>query len=75
MRHLTLMLLLLVTTLSRKPMVVPHDAREPCPVVSTRVLREAPATCLQAGVQARMEYLQRSLQRLRQQMERLVPQS
>jgi hypothetical protein len=51
------------------------DGQELCPVVSTRVLRDAPAICLQAGVQAKMEHLQRTLQRLRQQMERLVPQS
>jgi hypothetical protein len=67
--------LLLLLTLSRESIVAPHDARELCPVVSTWVLRDAPATCLQAGVQARMEQLQRSLQRLRQQMERLVSQS
>ena len=51
------------------------DARELCPPVSTRVLRDAPAICLQAGVQAKMKHLQRTLQRLRQHMERLVPQS
>jgi hypothetical protein len=67
-------LLLLLWTLSNA-LTLPHDGQELCPVVSTRVLRDDPAVCLQAGVQARMEQLQRSLQRLRQQMERRVPQS
>jgi hypothetical protein len=57
------------------PSIVPDERQPLCPVVSTRVLRDAPATCLQAGVQAKMEQLQRSLQRWRQQMERPVPQS
>jgi hypothetical protein len=57
------------------PSMVPDDRQPLCPNVSTLVLRDAPAICLQAGVQAKMEQLQRSLQRLRQQMERRVPQS
>jgi hypothetical protein len=57
------------------PSMVPDDRQPLCPTVSTLVLRDAPATCLQAGVQAKMEQLQRSLQRWRQQMERPVPQS
>lgn len=68
-------LLLLLWTLGSEPMLRPHDAREPCPAVSTRVLREAPAICLHPGMQAKMEQLQRTLQRLRQQMERRMPQS
>jgi hypothetical protein len=67
--------ILLVTLALVGPLMVPDDRQPLCPAVSTRVLRDAPAICLQAGVQARMEQLQRSLQRLRQQMERLVPQS
>jgi len=67
--------ILLLTLALVGPSMVPDDRQPLCPAVSTLVLREAPATCLQAGVQARMEHLQRTLQRLRQQMERLVPQS
>jgi hypothetical protein len=67
-------LALLLWTLSTA-LTLPHDGQEVCPVVSMHVLRDAPAPCLQAGVQARMEQLQRSLQRLRQQIERRVPQS
>ena len=69
------LVLVALLTLSQAPMLAPHDARELCPPVSTRVLRDAPVICLQAGVQAKMEHLQRTLQRLRQQMQRLVPHS
>ncbi len=55
--------------------IVTANVQQVCPVVSTRVLRDAPAICLKAGVQAKMEHLQRSLQRLRQQMERRMPQN
>jgi hypothetical protein len=66
---------LLLTLAMVGPSMVPDDQQPLCPAVSTLVLRDAPATCLQAGVQAKMEHLQRTLQRLRKQMERLVPQS
>jgi hypothetical protein len=71
----TLLSIWLLTLALVGPSMVPDDRQPLCPLVSTRVLRDAPATCLQAGVQARMEQLQRSLQRLRQQMERRVPRS
>ncbi len=71
MRHLSLMLLLL---LSSKPML-PDDRHALCPLVSTRVLKDAPPVCLQAGVQARMEQLERTLQRLREQVQHLAPRS
>jgi hypothetical protein len=67
--------LVLLTLALVGPLMVLDDRQPLCPAVSTIVLRDAPAICLQAGVQARMEQLQRSLQRLRQQVERLVPQS
>jgi hypothetical protein len=67
--------LVLLTLALVGPLMVLDDRQPLCPAVSTLVLRDAPAICLQAGVQARMEQLQRSLQRLRQQVERLVPQS
>jgi hypothetical protein len=67
--------ILLLTLTLVGPSMIPDDPQPLCPAVSTRVLRDAPAICLQAGVQAKMEHLQRTLQRLRQQMERLVPQS
>jgi hypothetical protein len=57
------------------PSMVPDDRQPLCPAVSTLVLRNAPAICLQAGVQAKMKHLQRTLQRLRKQMECLMPQS
>ena len=66
---------LLLTLALVGPSMIPDDRQPLCPAVSTLVLRDAPAICLQAGVQARMEQLQRSLQRLRQQVELLVPQS
>jgi hypothetical protein len=67
--------ILLLTLVLVGPSIVPDERQPLCPAVSTLVLRDAPATCLHAGVQAKMEQLQRTLQRLRQQMERRMPQS
>jgi hypothetical protein len=66
---------LLLTLALVGPSMIPDDRQPLCPAVSTLVLREAPATCLQAGVQARMEHLQRTLQRLREQVQHLPPRS
>jgi len=67
--------LVLLTFALVGPSMVPDDRQPLCPAVSTLVLREAPAICLQARVQARMEQLQRSLQRLREQVQHLAPRS
>jgi hypothetical protein len=58
------------------PMPAPDPreaAREPCPMVSTEVLKTTPEPCKREGIRAKRERLDRNLQRLERLLERPRP--
>ena len=67
-KSLLLITLLLSITIGAPPMRL-YDGLELCPVVSTRILRDAPVVCLTAGVEAKMVRLQRLLQQYREEQQ------
>jgi hypothetical protein len=67
-KSLLLITLLLSITIGSLPMRL-YDGLELCPVVSTRILRDAPVVCLTAGVQAKMAHLQRLLQQYQEELQ------